>query len=63
MTDQQMEAHLNLVRERVEKLESGQRELQTEAKEIRTVIGGDLSGKPGILRQPSGQLIARAKRT
>jgi len=50
MTDQQMEAHLNLVRERVDKLESGQRELQTEAKEIRTVIGGDLSGKPGILQ-------------
>jgi len=50
MTDQQMKAHLNLVRERVDKLESGQRELQTEAKEIRTVIGGDLSGKPGILQ-------------
>jgi len=57
MTDQQMEAHLNLVRERVEKLESGQRELQTEDKEIRTVIGGELNGKPESLQNQSRTVI------
>jgi hypothetical protein len=45
-----MEQQLNVVTDRVVKLEVDTKKSQERIEELRVVIGGDLTGKPGVLQ-------------
>jgi hypothetical protein len=50
MNEALVEQAIKTVEARVTKLEEGQTALREEGRELRVVLGGDLSGKPGVLQ-------------
>ena len=53
-----MEQQLNVVEGRVNKLEQDHRQAKNRLEELRIVIGGDLTGKPGVLQNQLRMITA-----
>lgn len=53
-----MEQQLNVVEDRVDKLEREHQHSKDKLEELRVVIGGDLTGKPGVLQNQLRMITA-----